>query len=94
MDLPLTGSCQCGLIHYKVTEKPIVTVVCHCIDCQKLSASAFSLMPDANVWTKRAQPWVNIPSDIPSYDGQPEVGELLKDIAQCKQQDDGSVRVN
>jgi hypothetical protein len=43
MDLPLTGTCQCGSIHYKITQSPIVTLVCHCIDCQKLSAGAFSL---------------------------------------------------
>jgi hypothetical protein len=149
MDLPLTGTCQCDSIHYRITERPIVTLVCHCIDCQKLSASAFSLtmavarqafvlirgqlkswerptasggvaicyfcpvcgnriyhenpdmpdvlrlkpgtlddtssiQPDAHVWTKRAQPWVFIPSDIPSYEAQPEVGELLKDVAQSK----------
>ena len=159
MDLPLTGTCQCGSTHYKITEKPIVTLVCHCIDCQKLSAGAFSLTmaiarqafelvrgnlkswerptasggtaicyfcpdcgnriyhenpampevlrlkpgtlddtsfikPDAHVWTKRAQPGVVIPSDIPSYDAQPEAGELLKDVAQSKLLDDRFVSVN
>ena len=43
MRIPFTGTCQCGGVHYRVTEQPIVTVVCHCLDCQKLSASAFSL---------------------------------------------------
>ena len=43
MELPLTGSCQCGSVSYSVSEAPLVTVACHCRDCQKLSASAFSL---------------------------------------------------
>jgi len=43
MDLPITGTCQCGHVHYEVSEEPIVTVACHCRECQKLSASAFSL---------------------------------------------------
>jgi len=149
MDLPLTGTCQCGSIHYQINEHPIVTLVCHCIDCQKLSAGAFSLTmavsrpafeilrgelkswqrptasggtaicyfcpdcgnriyhenpempevlrlkpgtlddtsfikPDAHVWTIRAQPWVVIPSGVPRYETQPEVGKLLHDIAQAK----------
>jgi hypothetical protein len=43
MKLPAGGSCQCGNVNYEVSEKPIVTVACHCQDCQKLSTSAFSV---------------------------------------------------
>ena len=43
MKLPAKGSCQCGKVTYQVTEEALVTVVCHCSDCQKLSTSAFSL---------------------------------------------------
>ena len=43
MDLPAKGSCQCGNITYEVTREPLVTVACHCRDCQKLSTSAFSV---------------------------------------------------
>ena len=43
MDTPFTGTCQCGEVRYVVKNEPIVTVACHCRDCQKLSASAFSL---------------------------------------------------
>lgn len=145
MNIPCTGTCQCGSVRYTISAPPIVTLVCHCIDCQKLSASAFSLTmavhrdsfivdsgdlqswerptadggaaicyfcpecgnrifhenpempevlrlkpgtlddtssirPEAHVWTKRAQPWVNIPSDMPSYEGQPDVGVLMRDL--------------
>ena len=43
MDLPIRGSCQCGSITYRVNDEPLITSVCHCGDCQKLSSSAFSL---------------------------------------------------
>lgn len=43
MKIPAKGSCQCGNINYEVTEQPLVTVACHCSDCQKLSTSAFSV---------------------------------------------------
>lgn len=43
MDIPFTGTCQCGSVRYEVNKEPVVTVACHCRDCQKLSASAFSL---------------------------------------------------
>jgi len=41
--IPFTGTCQCGKVRYTVSREPIVTVACHCRDCQKLSASAFSI---------------------------------------------------
>ena len=43
MKIPASGSCQCGSVTYEVTEQPVATAVCHCIDCQKLSTGAFSL---------------------------------------------------
>ena len=43
MKLPAGGSCQCGNVTYEVNGEPLVTYACHCRDCQKLSASAFSL---------------------------------------------------
>ncbi len=43
MTYPATGTCQCGKVHYKLEKPPIITVVCHCSDCQKLSGGAFSM---------------------------------------------------
>lgn len=40
---PLTGSCICGAVQVSVTALPLLTFACHCRDCQKLTASAFSL---------------------------------------------------
>jgi hypothetical protein len=43
MRLPQTGGCQCGKIRYEITEEPQMVYTCHCIDCQRLTGSAFSL---------------------------------------------------
>ncbi|EIW76436.1 hypothetical protein CONPUDRAFT_131066 [Coniophora puteana RWD-64-598 SS2] len=41
-DSPRRGSCLCGAIRYELSaEKPVMYNVCHCIDCQKSSGSAF-----------------------------------------------------
>ena len=43
MKLPLTGSCQCGAVHYEVRAEPIAVWACHCTDCQKQSGAAYAL---------------------------------------------------
>ncbi len=40
---PYEGACLCGSVQVRVTARPLLTVACHCRDCQKLSASAFTL---------------------------------------------------
>ena len=40
---PFEGSCLCGSVQVHVTASPLLTLACHCRDCQKLTASAFSL---------------------------------------------------
>lgn len=39
-----TGGCLCGQVRYSVPQQPMVTAVCHCRNCQKQAASAFSLV--------------------------------------------------
>jgi hypothetical protein len=43
MKLPQTGGCQCGKIRYEFSEEPQLVYTCHCIDCQRLTSSAFSM---------------------------------------------------
>jgi hypothetical protein len=43
MQLPLTGGCQCGKLRYETTEAPRATYACHCVDCQRMTSSAFSM---------------------------------------------------
>lgn len=145
METPITGSCQCGEIRYVLKNEPLVTVACHCRDCQKLSASAFSLtmlitadsfeltsgklkvferpaelggsalcyfcatcgnrvyhenpelaaiyrfkpgglddtseiLPQAHVWTSRAQPWFELPDGVPAFETQPDLKEFLAQL--------------
>lgn len=39
----IDGGCLCGSVHYSSHMAPLTTAVCHCIDCQKQSGSAFSV---------------------------------------------------
>jgi hypothetical protein len=43
MNLPQTGGCLCGKIRYEITEEPQLVYTCHCVDCQRLTSSAFSM---------------------------------------------------
>jgi len=43
MSMLTTGGCQCGNIRYEVTGEPQQIVVCHCLDCQRQSGSAFGM---------------------------------------------------
>jgi len=35
------GSCHCGGIRYEATVDPERTRICHCLDCQKLTGTAY-----------------------------------------------------
>ena len=39
----IKGGCLCGKVQYTSSAEPAMTAVCHCIDCQKQSGSAFSI---------------------------------------------------
>jgi len=41
--LPWEGGCRCGAVRIQISAPPLLTGVCHCTGCQKMSASAFSL---------------------------------------------------
>ncbi|WP_317932634.1 GFA family protein [Halioxenophilus sp. WMMB6] len=43
MSYPITGSCQCGGVKYRLLCAPEKVVACHCKACQKQSTSAFSI---------------------------------------------------
>ena len=42
MEQPIRGGCACGGIRYECSQKPLVTLNCHCRDCQRSSGTAFS----------------------------------------------------
>lgn len=42
------GGRQCGAVRYALTAKKIIAYACHCLECQKQSASAFALSVPAS----------------------------------------------
>ncbi len=38
-----SGGCQCGAVRYKLAAEHITAYACHCLECQKQSASAFAI---------------------------------------------------
>ena len=46
----LTGGCFCGAVRYEISERPKVTLSCHCRDCQYVSggAAAHALILDGD----------------------------------------------
>ena len=40
----LKGSCMCGQISYDSNAEPVMTAVCHCLDCQKQTGTSFSIV--------------------------------------------------
>ena len=38
----IKGSCHCGMVNFELTDKPKLSVNCHCDDCKKRNGSAFS----------------------------------------------------
>jgi hypothetical protein len=41
--LPLEGGCRCGQVRLRVTQPVMLTSACHCIGCQRMTSSAFSI---------------------------------------------------
>ena len=41
--LPLDGSCRCGNLKFRISEAPLLTNVCHCKNCQRMTGGPFSV---------------------------------------------------
>ncbi len=57
--MKITGQCHCGDIAYEATVDPEKVGICHCTDCQALSASAFrtiAVVPAADFRLTRGHP--------------------------------------
>ena len=42
MRLPAEGGCRCSRLRFRISKPALLTMVCHCRGCQRMSASAFS----------------------------------------------------
>ena len=63
------GGCACGLVRYRLTDEPLFTHCCHCLNCQRQTGSAFviNLLIEANrVEVLAGNPR---PVDVPRDDG-------------------------
>jgi hypothetical protein len=40
--LPIDGGCRCGRVRFRISGAPLMEMACHCIGCQRMTASAFS----------------------------------------------------
>jgi len=47
--MDLKGHCACGDIRYKLERSPMIVHACHCLDCQRITGSAFVI----NMWIER-----------------------------------------
>jgi len=41
---PFSGGCACGAIRYECSADPLITLNCHCRDCQRASGSAYAAL--------------------------------------------------
>lgn len=59
-----TGRCRCGQLSATCSGNPVRVSVCHCLDCQRRSGSAFAFQarwPDADVeFTGDYKEWVHV----------------------------------
>jgi hypothetical protein len=44
MPTPFSGGCACRAVRYECTTEPLISLKCHCRDCQRASGSAFAPM--------------------------------------------------
>jgi hypothetical protein len=52
MAIPFTGGCACGAVRYECSVEPMLSVNCHCRDCQQSSGAPFAavlIVPKAAV---------------------------------------------
>ncbi|MHA7820530.1 MAG: GFA family protein [Erythrobacter sp.] len=38
-----TGKCLCGAVQFSISAPPMITLVCHCTGCRRLTGSAYSV---------------------------------------------------
>ena len=40
----MKAECQCGQLTLQVPERPLLTIACHCVDCQRRTGAPFGVM--------------------------------------------------
>lgn len=42
ISVPFTGGCACGAIRYECSAEPMLSLNCHCRDCQRFTGSTYT----------------------------------------------------
>jgi hypothetical protein len=66
------GGCLCGAVRYRVVGSPLSVSICHCINCQRNSGSAFSVNC---VFPKEALTMNGLPS---VYEDKGDTGKIVR----------------
>ena len=40
--LPMHGGCRCSKVRFTITAPPLMTMMCHCTGCQRMTGGAYS----------------------------------------------------
>jgi hypothetical protein len=40
--LPMHGGCRCGKVRFAIAAPPLLTAICHCAGCQRMTGGAYS----------------------------------------------------
>lgn len=70
----VNGSCHCGAITFDAKIDPEKVRICHCIDCQQLSGTAFRVMVPCSE------------SDFRLKTGEPKIYVKTAESGRCRQQ--------
>ena len=69
MSVTREGGCSCGSVRYRLTDEPLFTHCCHCLNCQRQTGSAFvinMLIESDRVEVLAGEPQ---PVEVPRDDG-------------------------
>ncbi|MFC0202907.1 GFA family protein [Novosphingobium soli] len=66
------GGCLCGAIRYKAVGDPVAVAICHCVNCQRNSGSAFSVNV---IFPKQALTVEGAPA---IYEDKGDTGEIVR----------------
>jgi hypothetical protein len=68
------GGCLCGAVRYRAVGKPLSVAICHCINCQRNTGSAFSV----NVIFPKAA--VTMTGSPAIYEDKGETGNVVRRV--------------
>ncbi len=69
MSITRDGGCACSLVRYRLTDEPLFTHCCHCLNCQRQTGSAFVI--NLLIEAERVELLAGTPEpvDVPRDDG-------------------------